>query len=323
MSTPNAPYQVIDANINRISEGLRVIEEYFRFLAQDKERTETIVKLRREISRSNPSISNCLSIRNTEKDMRAFDPVPKRKSISDILVANFKRVQEAGRVMEEYTGDMRYNRLRYEMYMLEKETLLPLLKPVLENGIYLISHEIDILKYGLEKKVSIVQLRDKNGNKQDLYEKAMAFAPLAKAAGIPFIVNDFIDIALLSNADGLHTGQDDISVTALRTILGPDKILGRTTHTPSQGIIAEKEGADYVSVGPIWKTPSKPNREGIGFDYLKQATEILSIPFVAIGGINLKNIDQILPESPPLIGLIRDYKSIPNIQAKITANCER
>lgn len=321
MSTPNAPYQVIDANINRISEGLRVIEEYFRFLAQDKERTETIVKLRREISHSNPSIANCLAIRDIEKDMRAFEPVPKRKSITETLIANFKRVQEAGRVMEEYTGDMRYNRLRYEMYMLEKDTLLPLLKPQIRSGVYLISHDVDILKYGLENDAAIIQLRDKNGSKEDLYNKAMRVAPLAKAAGIPFIINDYIDIAILSNADGLHTGQDDISIAALRNILGPEKILGRTSHSLEQGLIAQNEGADYVSVGPIWETPSKPNRDGIGFEYLTKASSKLSIPFVAIGGINLDNIDQVLHAKPPLIGVIRDYKSISKIQAKMSANC--
>ena len=81
--------------------------------------------------------------------------------------------------------------------------------------------------------------------------------------------------------------------------------------------MAQADGADYVSVGPIWDTPSKPNRAGIGFDYLKEANTQLTIPFVAIGGINTGNIDDILPYSPPLIGLIRDFENIPSLQAKL------
>ncbi|MDA1354297.1 MAG: thiamine phosphate synthase, partial [bacterium] len=97
----------------------------------------------------------------------------------------------------------------------------------------------------------------------------------------------------------------------------PHKLLGRTTHSLDQGVVAQADGADYVSVGPIWDTPSKPNRAGIGFDYLKEANTQLTIPFVAIGGINTGNIDDILPYSPPLIGLIRDFENIPSLQAKL------
>ena len=88
---------------------------------------------------------------------------------------------------------------------------------------------------------------------------------------------------------------------------------GKTTHSLDQGLLAEKEGADYVSVGPIWETPSKPGRAAIGFDYLKAAKSQLNIPYVAIGGIQSENWEEVLTFEPPLVGLIRDFEQIPQL----------
>lgn len=123
------------------------------------------------------------------------------------------------------------------------------------------------------------------------------------------IINDYLDIARLVDADGIHTGQDDISITDIRRLWSPDKIYGRTTHSLEQGIIARDQEASYVSVGPIWATPTKPDREAIGFEYLSKASE-LGIPFVAIGGVNRENIGEILPYHPDMIAIVRDYESI-------------
>ena len=122
---------------------------------------------------------------------------------------------------------------------------------------------------------------------------------------------------LAVDADGLHTGQDDLPIQIQRQWIGPHKIIGKTTHTLDQGLTAQSQGADYVSVGPLWKTPSKPNRDAIGFDYLKAAASQLRIPYVAIGGVNLSNIDQLIPFNPPIIGLIRAYEDIPLLLKKI------
>lgn len=311
-STINVP-QIIDANINRAAEGLRVIEDYVRFVSQNKNQTQQLSQLRQKINLSEVNKPDHLFFRDTQSDQRAKERPRKRQHISDLLKANFKRVEEALRVLEEYTGIATYNEARYDMYHLEKQVLLPLLKPQLKNGIYLISHNIDVLKKGLEWGVSIIQLRDKNASKEHIYNQCRLIAPLAKKYKIPFIVNDFLDIAQLVDADGLHTGQDDISVVDQRKLLGASKLIGRTTHSLEQGLDAQASGADYVSVGPIWETPSKPNRDGIGFDYLKEAKGLLSVPYVAIGGINKETVNSIISYKPPLIGLIRDYESIPEL----------
>ncbi|RAP34351.1 thiamine phosphate synthase [Candidatus Marinamargulisbacteria bacterium SCGC AG-439-L15] len=312
--------QIIDANINRASEGLRVIEDYCRFISHQKEITEKLASLRKKINMTETESDKIrhLNARNTENDMRAKEAPPSRPDKISILKANFKRVEEALRVLEEYTENPNYNEARYDVYELEKEVLLTVIKPCIKPGIYLISHDVDILKKGLEWGVSLIQLRDKEADKPSLYEKAKALIIESKKKEIPLIINDFLDIALSVDADGVHTGQDDIPISEQRNILGAHKLIGRTTHSLDQGLLAEKDGADYVSVGPIWETPSKPNRDGIGFDYLEKAKKEISIPYVAIGGINHNTIDQIYPHTPPLIGLIRDYEHIPEFLKHLT-----
>lgn len=306
---------ILDANLNRATEGLRVIEEYTRFIAGNKPLTEKLAKLRKKIAHSetpNQKTSH-LAARNTKKDMRANEPPKPRQDLYELLKANFKRAEEAMRVLEEYTGAPLYTEVRYDLYDLEKEILLNLLKPQINPGVYLISHDLEVLKKGLSENAAIIQLRDKDASKSDLLQKAKAIAPIAKAAKIPFVVNDHLDIALLSDADGLHTGQDDLSLLELRTLLGPHKLLGRTTHDLEQGLSAQAAGADYISIGPIWDTPSKPGRPGIGFDYLKSAAEKIDINYVAIGGVNIGTLAEILRYTPPLIGFIRDHENLPQI----------
>jgi len=324
-------WPIIDANINRVCEGLRVIEEYARFIAGNLSYTRRIADLRHGISKasffseikkdfiSNESLNQnsekaytaCLNSRNTYKDVRAKEPPPKRDDLRDLLIANFKRVCEGLRVLEEYTSHSIFNEYRYTVYDLEKDMMLHLFKKKISKGIYLISDQVSVLKQGLEWGVALIQLRDKVCSKADYLEKAKAVKNLQKGYETPFIVNDYLDIALLVDADGFHSGQDDLPVSKQRALLGPHRLIGKTTHHLTQGLEAEAEGADYVSVGPIWDTPSKPGRAGIGFDYLKEAL-CLKIPYVAIGGICLENIGDVLAFSPPLIGVIRDYKNIPN-----------
>lgn len=307
--------QVIDANINRISEGLRVIEDYARFVKNDDILTSKLVHIRHAINQSEINHAEHLAIRDTHLDVRAKEEPRKRQSLTDLLKANFKRIEEGLRVLEEYTGNALYNSLRYDVYALEKDILLPLLKPQIKQGVYFISDSVEQLTQALDQGVSLIQLRDKYADKATIFQKAKVIVPLAKTAKVPIIINDFLDIALRVDADGLHTGQDDISLSELRKLIGEHKLLGRTTHTLEQGLEAQAQGADYVSVGPIWPTPSKPGREGIGVDYLSKARANLHIPYVAIGGINANNVVDILPYAPPLVGLIRDFSRMKTIIA--------
>ena len=307
--------QIIDANINRASEGLRVIEEYVRFVANHKAYTDKLSSIRKQINSIIPQSAALLQVRNTQNDMRAKEIPIKRPDLATLLTANFKRIEESFRVLEEYTGNATFNQLRYDIYELEKDISLTLCKKTLKNGFYLISDDPAVLEKGLKWGVSIIQLRAKDDTKEQIFNKAKAIKKMLTDYDTPFIINDYLDIALAIDADGIHTGQGEIPIEEQRKLLGPHKLIGRTAHSLEQGIIAQKEGADYVSAGPIWPTPSKPGRDGIGFDYLKKASEALSIPYVAIGGINHDNIEQIMQYNPPLVGMIRDYKHIPEMAA--------
>lgn len=309
------PYQqIIDANINRVSEGLRVIEDFTRFISKQKNITQELSRIRKAINQTETDLIPNLLIRDTSKDMRAREVPAGRPDSQSLLKANFKRVEEGLRVLEEYTGNSLYNKFRYRMYDLEKEILLTSLKQTLKPGVYLISDDPKILLLGLRWKVSAIQLRDKKGSKAAILKKALALAKKAKAAGIPFIVNDYLDIALLCDADGFHAGQDDLDTLSLRKLLGPHKILGRSTQTLEEGLLAQKDGADYVGIGPIFATATKPEKAPIGLEYLKQAKEQLTIPYVAIGNINLKTMAEVAVAAPPLVAIIRAYKDIPKIQ---------
>jgi len=308
-------HQVLDANINRVSEGLRVIEEYTRFVWKEKCLTDELAALRKTINRALPQSPDLLHIRDISSDMRAKEIPSERVGIRDLLIANFKRVQEGLRVLEEYTGNSVFNSARYDAYQLEKRILLPLSKKDIAKGVYLISDSVDVLKKGIEWGVPIIQLRDKYATKKEIYERALELKPFVEGTSTCWIINDFVDICQLVDADGVHTGQDDVDIPHIRRMLGDHKLIGRTTHSLDQGLEAQSQGADYVSIGPLWETPSKPGREAIGFEYLKQAPEHLSVPYVAIGGINRTNIDQVMAHRPFMVGLIRDYEAVPDFMS--------
>ncbi|MBP7806302.1 thiamine phosphate synthase [Candidatus Gracilibacteria bacterium] len=303
---------IIDANIHRVCEGLRVIEEYFRFVVNDEALTNRLAGLRKKISHHTLPVSDRsrMEARDTESDVRANEVIQSRKNTYDLLLANMKRSQEALRVLEEYTGDDHFRVFRYELYELEKECFLNIRKPSELRGVYLISHDVAILRKGLELGADIIQLRCKDISKSELLERAYEAKRLAEEFDKPLIINDYLDIAQIVDADGIHTGQDDISITEIRKLWSPDKIYGRTTHSLEQGRVARNAGASYVSVGPIWATPTKPDRPAIGFEYLSQVSE-LGIPFVAIGGVNHENTGEILPYKPDMIAVVRDYESTP------------
>ncbi len=139
---------IIDANIHRVCEGLRVIEEYFRFVMNDEVLTNKLASLRKKISHHALPVSDRarMEARDMEKDARTNEVISSRKNSYDLLLANMKRSQEALRVLEEYTGDDNFRIFRYELYELEKDCFLNIRKPVELRGVYLISHDVDILR---------------------------------------------------------------------------------------------------------------------------------------------------------------------------------
>lgn len=141
--------------------------------------------------------------------------------------------------------------------------------------------------------VTFVQLREKKLEYKLFLDKAIRMKDLCKKYDIPFVVNDNVDIAINSNADGVHVGQEDMEASNVREMIGKDKILGVSVQTLEQAIEAEKKGADYLGVGAIFPTNSKDNAVKVSIETLSLICKSVNIPVVAIGGINKTNINQL------------------------------
>ena len=137
--------------------------------------------------------------------------------------------------------------------------------------------------------VKIIQLRDKTENISRFYSDALMLRKIIGREAL-FIINDRADIAKLVAADGLHLGQDDIPIKPARGLLGSEAIIGKSCHSLQQAIAAQKEGADYISIGPIFSTPTKPDYKAVGLKLLRKVQGCIQIPIVAIGGINKDTI---------------------------------
>lgn len=153
---------------------------------------------------------------------------------------------------------------------------------------------VDVIEQALLGGAQIVQLRNKTGSRSEVLEQAKALRELTRKYKVPFIINDYPDIVLEVDADGVHLGQEDMAIADARCLLGPDKIIGVSTHNVTQAIAAEREGADYIGVGPVYPTDTKPGRAAVSTSYVAEAAKQVSIPFVAIGGITLANVDAVL-----------------------------
>jgi len=149
------------------------------------------------------------------------------------------------------------------------------------------------VKKALEGGTTFVQLREKTLNEEDFLKEAVDIQALCKEYGVPFVVNDNIDIAMEMNADGVHVGQSDMEAGLVREKIGPDKILGVSAQTVEQALLAEKKGADYLGVGAVFTTGSKDDADDVDHETLKAICDAVSIPVVAIGGISRDNVLQL------------------------------
>lgn len=147
----------------------------------------------------------------------------------------------------------------------------------------------DIIKRGAD----IIQLRVENRTDKEFLSVAYKIKRRTSDFKIPFIVNNRPDIALLVNAEGIHLGQDDLPIESVKKI-APQKFIGKSTHNLDQALKAEEEGADYISIGPIFSSPTKPNLSFVGLNLLEQVNKRVSSPILAIGGINLSNVKEVI-----------------------------
>jgi thiamine-phosphate pyrophosphorylase len=163
--------------------------------------------------------------------------------------------------------------------------------------------EPSALEAALDGGVDLVQLRMKDRPDTEIVSVARRFAALCAEHGVLFIVNDRPDLAMAVGADGVHIGQDDGSVADARAVVGPDALLGLSTHTPAQ--IDATEGVDYIGVGPVHATPTKPGRSAVGLELVRYAAEHARVPWFAIGGISADNADAVRAAGATRVAVVR------------------
>lgn len=175
---------------------------------------------------------------------------------------------------------------------------------------------VEVMEEAIQGGVDIIQLRDKTSSKKAVLEKARRLKKLAANYGIPFIVNDHIDVALAVDASGVHVGQDDLPLPEVRKLLGPDKIIGVSTHKLEEALEAEKNGADYIGVGPIFPTYSKADVvDPVTTAYIREVKEHVTIPFVAIGGIKRHNVREVIEAGAEAVCVITEIVAARDVKA--------
>ncbi|MEL4894151.1 thiamine phosphate synthase [Crocosphaera sp. Alani8] len=309
--------RILDANLDRAREGLRVIEEWCRLGLENSGWAEKCKQMRQEIAHWHTS--ELRLARDTPNDPGthlSHSQEENRESIEQLLQANLCRVQEALRVLEEYgklydsnMGNA-FKKIRYQVYTLESELLQSYRYQKLKNAtLYLVTSSteklLETVEYALQGGLPLVQYRSKNIDDIIRLEIAQKLCELCHKYDALFIVNDRVDMALEVNADGVHLGQQDIPIALARRILGPNKIIGRSTTNPQEMTKAIAEGADYLGVGPVYATPTKPDKKAAGLDYVKYAAKTSPIPWFAIGGIDEDNVTEVMAFGATQVALVR------------------
>ncbi len=345
-------YRIIDANFNRAREALRVIEDYCRFALNNQSLGTRAKDLRHRLCAtiSRLAYSRLLAARDTPGDVgigQSTENTISRTNLKDSLTAACKRLPEALRVLAETIRPEDANlaeqieQLRYACYTLEKDIALSADAQARFSNVRLyviISSNLPAEVFSLTKAciaggADCLQLRAKDMQDDGLFAIACEFVKMCRDAGVPGIINDRVDIAVASGADGVHLGQNDVPVGQARKLqLGP-LIIGKSTHSPAQLTAAIAEMPTYVSLGPVFPTPTKPNAEAVTLHYVKQALPILSdtgIGHVAIGGITADNIDSVLSAGAKTIAVSSAVTNSPdptaacrNLKKKITASLDK
>jgi thiamine-phosphate pyrophosphorylase len=314
---PLAIARILDANLDRSREGLRIIEEWCRFGLNNSQLAEKCKAMRQELAQWHTG--DLRLARDTPADVGTSLSHPQeetRSSLENLLQANLCRVQEALRVLEEYgklynplMGES-FKQLRYQVYAIESQLLAAhRLQQLKAARLYLVTSPsenlVAIVEASLKGGLTLVQYRDKNTDDLIRFQNAQKLCQLCHDYGALFLVNDRVDLALAVNADGIHLGQQDLPIAIARQILGPNRIIGRSTTNPQEMAKAIAEGADYIGVGPVYETPTKVGKAAAGLSYVSYAAENSPVPWFAIGGIDQANLQDVLEAGAKQVAVVR------------------
>ncbi len=305
--------RLLDASANRAREALRVVEDFVRFFLDDRHLTERLKIMRHDLTSvlRGLAMSDRLAMRDTQADVGTTITTPAelvRRDPREVLTANFTRLQESLRSLEEFgkVGGFaagQVEQLRYEAYTLHKavhgtlealERLDGAKLYVLVDGRSSVDSFERLVSELIDAGVDVIQLRDKTLGDRELLDRARRLRELTVASATLFVMNDRPDLAVLSGADGVHVGQDELTVRDVRRIVGPQMLVGVSTHGIEQARQAVLDGASYLGVGPIFPSGTKDFADFPGLEYARSVAAEIRLPAFAIGGIDGRNVDKVL-----------------------------
>jgi thiamine-phosphate pyrophosphorylase len=310
-SVQPAVARIIDANVNRAREAARVMEDHARFVGDDPAGCEALKRFRHDFAdavRRLPAAA-LLAARDTPGDVGTRIATATERSRPDedaVFTAAAKRLPEALRTIEEYvkTFDAAlsalFEALRYRAYTLEQRIVLrgERASRFAKVRLYVIVTEslcagdpFETARAAIRGGAACIQLREKGLEDRALLERARRMAAVCREAGALFIVNDRPDLARLSGADGVHLGQTDMAVADARRVVGPERLIGVSTHDAVQLRAAVDAPPDYIAVGPMFASATKPQDHVPGPALLAEAVRLTEIPIVPIGGITFENVN--------------------------------
>ena len=317
--------RVIDANLNRIGEGLRLLEDIARLMLNDSRLTQQLKNMRHDILEHDLSFNRqLLQSRDSEGDVgidiKALGQ-EKQKDLPLVAVANSRRVQESLRAIEELAkipginlDSNKFKQARFDLYTIEQTLVSRLLRRdkakriyglcvILDNQV-LKESPIELVTQAIAGGARAVRLHDKVTAKKELLPLATALQNLCSERDVLFIIDEHLDLALAVNADGLHVEPDGLPIEVTRRLLPIDKILGCSVTTVKQALAAQSEGADYVAIGPIYPTGGKKTARVAGLKTLSQIRKAITLPIVAMGDINKDNTKEVMAAGADSVAIV-------------------
>ncbi|MEM6561936.1 MAG: thiamine phosphate synthase [Planctomycetota bacterium] len=295
--------RMLDANLNRAREGLRVVEDWARFVREDERLASDLRTVRRDLSRLHTL--EHITARDADHDLGMGTPQRSSATTREMVVANSRRVSEALRAIEEalkVTGgpSAKAERLRHRFYTLEQRAVALAGRPRFADvRVYVLITESvckrpwrEVAEAAIAAGAECVQLREPTLPTRELVERARWLAERCATADVAFVVNDRADVAKAVADAGVHVGQSDLSASDARNIVGVDRLVGVSTHNVEQVRAAVDAGADYVGVGPVFPSATKPREFLPGLAFARQAAAH-PLPTVAIGGITIENAAEV------------------------------
>jgi thiamine-phosphate pyrophosphorylase len=338
--------RIIDANVNRILEGLRVLEDIARFSLNDEDIGQHFRTIRHKISIETCNLGTApMQYRDVEKDYGADSIESRNKTnLTSLISANARRAEEGLRVLEEcakVNGLQRINpsifkQERFNLYNIERQLtarVLRINKQSRINGLYAVVDAqyfkgLDLIKVTqsiIEGGAKLIQFRDKIGTTGNILKLASKLRKICADNDVMFIVNDHLDVTMATGADGLHLGQQDLPLSVARRYLPIDSIIGCSVETLRQAEKAKRNGADYVAAGVIFKTSTKVDAKVVGLKLIKEIDKTIDIPIVAIGGINKNNMAKVLKagaDSVAVVSALLKGRNIRNTTRELIAKID-